>query len=244
MPNNFLNSSILDIIDYHTTENLERNQKFFVVVDRHDTDAEGILVVNLNFEKYVDAMRDKIFRAGDGVPACEVGEVSWEDSLLDINPPLAPVRCFAFFETYDFRRGGDRMGVVQAMSGGLNGRKKGMGRSVVAWGKVLRSDALEDMITWWRNNAKERDYWTGGFWFANKEAWEEGQAFIAIIVEDGTGEKKMETRSVKAEAVGELLSWLYHGLITPREALAEDTVERLQNRGRNRGSPDPVRFQD
>lgn len=129
----FSNTEPADLIEHHRKSEQNLDQTFFVVVGRLDWEKQGILVVNLNFKGYVDAIRQEVNIAGDDVPSMNIGNTTWFENLCYADQPLFPRNKFAVYvqERHDevvasTRSSRNKLQELNSLiHEGLDGRKSG-----------------------------------------------------------------------------------------------------------------------
>ena len=210
IPESFIGSTPTQLINHHRSHRTSLNQKLLVIIDRQDLEAEGLLVVNLNFRGSVDALRQKTFFAGDFVPSVDVGNTAWEETLANATLPLYPRRRFAVFADPGFHPRYLMTEVLNRMNAGLNNRRADTGTIFANWASALGDDVAET-TRFWRGNAREREWDARHFVLVKKDAWDNGKAVVISVVE---GLDKARETMIDVERIGEVLVWLYVGLVT------------------------------
>lgn len=218
VPEPFLNYSPRQIIQHHQTSSSTQslNQDLLVIADHPDLPANGLLIVNLNFHNVVDALRQKLYFASDFVPSVSVGETSWSETLANACLPLYPRRRFAVFADEGFHPRYLMREALEKMNGGIMGRRAGTGTIFGEWetGERKGDGGREALVEWWRKNVREWEWEGRCFVLVTKEAWDEGK--IVLVTGKTEGDGFVETL-VHTDRVGEILVWLYVGLIGPNE---------------------------
>ncbi|KAK8198460.1 hypothetical protein M8818_006325 [Zalaria obscura] len=225
-PDHFLNSTPLDIIRHHLTKETDSNQNYLVIADRSDLEGQGLLVINLNFHGHIDALREKVYKTSDFVPSLDINHVSWVDSLRKAERPLFPRKSIALFAAVDLHPRMMMRKIHDTMNGGLDGRREGMGSIMADW-ESASSENFDEVVQQWRSNAREREWWNGAIVLVTQESWKEGE--VVVVIETPESGHKVEKVQVKAGLAGELLLWLYVGLITAKEARSENGLDDLLN---------------
>ena len=210
IPESFIGSTPTQLINHHRSHRKSLNQNLLVIIDRQDLEAEGLLVVNLSFKGSVDALRQKTFFAGDFVPSVDVGNTAWEETLSNATLPLYPRRRFAVFADAGFHPRYLMTEVLNRMNAGLNNRRAYTGTIFANWESAPGDDDVGAVVRFWRENARERDWDGRHFVLVSKEAWDNGRA-VMVSVEDGRD--KIREITIDVERIGEVLVWLYVGLV-------------------------------
>lgn len=226
IPESFVGSTPTQIYHHHRAHSKSLNQSLLVIADRQDLEAEGLLVVNLNFKGSVDALRQKVFFAGDFVPSVNIGNTAWEETLSNATLPLYPRRKFAVFADRGFHPRYLMTEVLNRMNAGLGSRRAETGTIFANW-ESAPGDDVGEIVRFWRENAREREWDARYFVLVRKNAWDNGKA-VMISVEDGQDEAQ-ET-AIDVDRIGEVLVWLYVGLVTLDEA-KETNVEKQAGAG-------------
>lgn len=219
IPESFIGSIPTQLIHDHRSHSQSLNQSLLIIADRPDLDAEGVLVVNLNFKGSVDALRQKVYFAGDFVPSVNVGNTSWEETLSNATLPLYPRRKFAVFADQGFHPRYLMREVLDRMNSGLGSRRAGTGTVFAEWESAPGHD-IGEIVRFWRENAREREWEARYFVLVRKDTWSKGKAVI-VSVESGQDEARKTT--IEVERIGEVLVWLYVGLVTSDEVEETNT---------------------
>lgn len=115
----FINRPLSSIINHHGSRPESFNRRYFVVVDRADWKAEGVVGVNFAFEGFIDAARFKANVAGSAIPSVSIGNSDWNEIITDIiNLPQ-----IAIYADARFTHGDAADELLKALNFGLNGRK-------------------------------------------------------------------------------------------------------------------------
>lgn len=213
IPGSFIGSTPTQIIHHHRTHCKSLNQSLLVIADRQDLAAEGLLIINLDFKGSTDALRQKVFFAGDFVPSVNVGNTTWEETLSNATLPLYPRRRFAVFADRGFHPRYQMTEVVKRMNAGLGNRRAETGTIFANW-ESAPGDDVGEIVDFWRENAREREWDDRYFVLVRKDAWDHGKA-VMISVEDGKDET--HEMMIDVERIGEVLVRLFVGFVTLEE---------------------------
>lgn len=99
---------------------------------------------------------------------------------------------------------------LNRMNAGLHNRRADTGTIFANWASAPGDDVVET-TRFWRENAREREWDARHFVLVKKDAWDKGKA-VVISVDEGLN-KACET-VIDVERTGEVLVWLYVGLVT------------------------------
>ena len=115
----FINRPLSSIISHHRSQPESFNKRCFVVVDRADWKAEGVVGVNLAFEGFIDAARFKANVAGSAIPSVSIGNSEWSGVIQDVvNRPWIAVYADIWFD-----KGAAPDQLLKALNFGLESRK-------------------------------------------------------------------------------------------------------------------------
>lgn len=223
IPESFIGSTPTQLIHHHRSRSKSLNQSLLVIVDRQDLAAEGLLVVNLDFKGSIDALRQKIFFAGDFVPSVNIGNTPWEETLSNATLPLYPRRKFAVFADRGFHPRYLMTEALKRMNAGLGNRRAETGSVFADW-ESAPGDDVGEIVRFWRENARERDWDARYFVLVRKDAWDQGKADM-ISLQDG--QDKAHETTMNVDRIGEVLVQLYVGLKT----LDEVKETNMDNQG-------------
>lgn len=210
IPESFIGSTPTQIVHHHRTHCKSLNQSLLVIADRQDLAAEGLLIVNLNFKGSVDALRQKVFFAGDFVPSVNIGNTTWEETLSNATIPLYPRRKFAVFADRGFHPRYLMTEVLNGMNAGLGNRRAKTGTIFANWESAPEED-VRDIVRFWRENAREREWDSRFFVLVKSDAWDHGKAIMMSIKE---GQDEVQEMTIDVENIGEVLVRLYVGFVT------------------------------
>ena len=106
--------------------------------------------------------------------------------------------------------------VLEKMNAGIWGRRAGTGTIFGEWENAPQETGgvREELVNWWKENARERDWDERGFALVTKEAWDDGRV---VFVNRTEKEESSNETLVDVESVGEILVWLYVGFILMSE---------------------------
>lgn len=205
-----LGKSPSEVFALHRKDN-EVNQNYFAIADREDWIEHGILVVNINYKGFADAVRVKVYEAGDLLASLEISNAFWEDLLSQEEVPLYPRRKFAIHIRAELSRSVGVKEVLDKLNSGSGGRRIGA-ENIFAYGLGLSSPKeLENLVKWHKDNARERMVNEQFLVVADAETWKHGRATLVKI--DRHLCNKYEAKDVNVETVAEILVWLYIGFL-------------------------------
>lgn len=201
------------------------NQSLFLVVDRVEWEKEGLIVINLNFKGYVDAIRQQANVAGDDVPSMNIGNTTWFENLCNGTRPLFPRNMFAVYvqerrkASFTTRASEKELqDLTRLLQGGLDGRKLGSDQNGgVCVLELVEAQDMDKMKNHHAQLAKEKGYNSSIFAMVDNDAWD---SHIILLV--GVGGRKEGLR-VHIAMVVELLQWSHVGLLSSDS----ESLERL-----------------
>ena len=213
VPESFIGSTPTRIIHHPRIHGKSLNQYLLVIADRQDLAAEGLLIANLNFKGSIDALRQKVFFAGEFVPSVNISNTAWEETLSNATLPLYPRRRYAVFADRGFHPRYLMTQVLNRMNAGFGNQRTETGTIFANW-ECAPGDDVEETVQFWRKNARERE-WDGRYFvLVRKDEWDQGKAMLMSVEE---GQDKAQETTVDMEKIGEVLVRLYVGLITLQE---------------------------
>ena len=231
VPHDFPSNSPSAVIEHHESvaAAIDANPTIFVIVDKASWREAGILIVNLSFEKYVDAFRFLPSRAGDIVPALTT-TTTWDELLRNADRPFFPRAAFAvYFLATD---GVDLTSykqneVLEALNGGFEGRKNlpprkwgsKPGVCVSASPEAQGCKSVEEAKSKHAELVEKLDFSSEYFIISSKQSWAEPNA-VLVGVDVVEGKDVMEVE-LPAEFVGELVQWIWVGLTSLEEIVRE-----------------------
>ena len=209
VPESFIGSTPTQIVHHHRTHCKSLNQSLLVIADRQDVATEGLLIVSLNFKGAIDALRQKVFFAGDFVPSVNIGNTTWEETLSNATLPLYPRRKFAVFADREFHPRYLMTEVLNQMNAGLGKRRAETGTIFANW-ESAPGDEVGKIVRFWIENARERE-WDGRYFvLVRKDARDHGKAVMMSVDE---GQDEAQEMTIDVEKIGEVLVQLYVGFV-------------------------------
>ena len=207
----FINRPLSSIISHHRSQPESFNKRYFVVVDRADWKAEGVVGVNLAFEGFIDAARFKANVAGSAIPSVSIGNSDWSEAIGDVvNRPWIAVYADTWFD-----KGDAPDELLKALNFGLEGRKD---TDIRICGLVTNYFVGTDDVKFVAKNhadiAAEKGYDPQPFIFADETNLDDYGVIIARMSTDGSVDSCRKPVDVAAE----VLAWVQVGLYTWQEA--------------------------
>lgn len=96
------------------------------------------------------------------------------------------------------------------MNAGLSKRRAGTGTIFANWESAPGED-VGDIVRFWRENARERE-WDGRYFvLVKKDAWDHGKAVMMSVEE---GQDEAQDMTIDVEKIGEVLVRLYVRFVT------------------------------
>ncbi|KAI9821623.1 MAG: hypothetical protein M1827_002204 [Pycnora praestabilis] len=222
-PRRFTGQRITSIITHHqaTAQQQALNGTFFVVVDREDWQEEGLLVININFQGSVDAIREAVNVAGDSIPSLSIANTTWFENLCNGELPLFPRKLFATYVVENAREDVKMADVLSKVNGGLRGRKAGSDmRGGICVGLNYTASS-EDILKRHKEASAKEGYHSTMFIIVKDAGWErEGVVLVHI-----KGAQEPNEYTLEAGTVGELLQWIYVGLTSLVEIEAKSNYK-------------------
>lgn len=208
------------LVAHHRQHHGILDEGYYVICDSDGwaSDDGTILVVNLDFGGYVDAVRMQVGVAGDSVPSMSIANTDWEECLEGDRWPKEK------FALYITAKDGDVDGdaLLKVLNAGLAGRKAWTaGGGVCKDATALLPDGGGDLDTGavarlHGSVAEEEMYDPNFFIVAGQADWEGvGVSLISI----GT-QGKLVVSSKPAEYAAEILTWVNQGFCTLEEGFA------------------------
>ena len=208
----FINRPLSSIISHHRSQPESFNKRYFVVVDRADWKAEGVVGVNLAFEGFIDAARFKANLLGSVIPSVSIGNSEWSDEIQHVeNRPWIAVYADIWFD-----KGDAPDELLKALNFGLESRKDDPELKVC--GLVTNYFVGTDDVKFVAKNhadiAAGKGYDSQFFIFADETNLDEYGVIIARMSADGSVDSCRKPVDVAAE----VLAWVQVGLYTWQEA--------------------------
>ena len=226
--------SALETIQYHR-DILRTNKDYvphlFLIIDRHNV-KEGVLVVNLEPEHgYVDGLRYKAPQATAVIASLEIYNTTWDEDrdTHDERPPLAPRDLFAVYNVLPSTAGNQEsfqsalfylddgvssLGYGSDWEGFGDNNTRRMVRSYYCPAEIDGVKDLDKVIAKHRQYAEANGLDTTMFVIVDETDWEEKGILFVKITPDGLVDKFRR----KGPTAGEMLNWIYIGLMTWEEA--------------------------
>lgn len=182
------------------------NQGFLLIADRQDVANEGLLCVNLNFKGGPDAVREKAQELRYALPSLSIDNTDWVDDMLaNAEQPLYPRKSFAMLVDPSPVARDNVADAVDAVDGGLAGRRGGAGTVLAEWEGVDTKD-VNVMVRHFEDSRAEKG-WRGNYFLCvRKETVESNKVEIVSA-------RTQKCRSYAWEVAGEILVWLAAGLV-------------------------------
>ena len=207
----FINRPLSSIIHHHRSQPESSKTQYFIVVDRADWEAEGVVGVNLDFESFIDAARFKAKSVGSTIPSISIGTSDWSKVIRDVlNRPWIAVYADIWFD-----KGDAPDELLKALNFGLKSRKDTDFR---VCGLVADYFVSTDDVRFVAKNhadiAAKGGYDPQLFIFADDTDLDDYGVIIARISADGSVDSCRKPVDVAAE----VLAWVQVGLYTWQEA--------------------------
>ena len=218
----FINRPISSIISHHRSQPESFNKGYFVVVDRADWKAEGVVGVNLAFEGFIDAARFKANVAGSAIPSVSIGNSDWSEVIQDVmNRPWIAVYADIWFD-----KGNASDELLKALNVGLESRKDTDFRVCgLVKNYFLGTDDVGFIAKNHADIAAEGRFDPQFFIFADDTNLDDYGVIIARMSADGSVDSCRKPVDVAAEVV----AWVQVGLYTWQEAKEwDDEPQRIE----------------
>ena len=207
----FIDRPLSSIISHHRSQPGSFNKRYFVVVDRADWEAEGVIGVNLAFEGFIDAARFKASVAGSAIPSVSIGNSDWSEVIRDVvNRPW-----IAIYADIWFAKGDAPDELLKALNFGLESRKD---NDILVCGLVrsyfVSTADVEFVAKNHADIAMKEGYDPHLFIFADEIDLDDYGVIIARVSADGSVDSCRKPVDVAAE----VLAWVQVGLYTWQEA--------------------------
>ncbi|KAI9794277.1 MAG: hypothetical protein M1833_000420 [Piccolia ochrophora] len=207
----FLDRPVSAITHHHRSNPSPFNTVYFVVADRLDWETYGILVVNLDFDGFIDATRMKANVAGDAVPSTEIANSDWYEHLRAKEDPNYPSGFFAVYVAEHVGGQKDIENLLEILNYGLEGRKEEA--APVCRLAPVRIGDVANIIKRHSNIAKEGGFDPTKFILADSRNWDEDGVVMVHLVEGAEPDSSRRPVDVAAE----VMTWVHVGLLTWEE---------------------------
>lgn len=239
----------LETIQYHR-DVVKANDVYilelFVIVDRPNVLEEGVLVVNLDPEHgYIDAVRYPASIAADVVPSLSICNHEWVEDRVEVSPEYEKLRPTNWFAVYDLLPSSEQKSFRSALfflDDGLtslcygpesshrheNDEERRMERNYYSPVKLegQENKNLDQIIASHAQYAKANNLDPIHFVVVDDVEWEEkGILFIRT-----TSEGVVDRFRRQGRTAGEMLNWIFIGLMTWEEAKNWDSSSRGKKR--------------
>lgn len=186
------------------------NQSFLVIANCQDVATYGLLCVNLDFKGAPDVVREKADNLCHALPSLSIDNTDWhEDILANAELPLYPRKAFGMLVDPTATARSSVAEIVNAIDGGLRGRHQGIGTVLAEW-EGVETDDLDGML---RHFEKSR---VGQGWNEDYVLCVRESAVEARMV-DIVNAKTQRCHTCPWETAGEILVWLFVGMIAEEE---------------------------
>ncbi|MCJ1266762.1 hypothetical protein MMC22_006647 [Lobaria immixta] len=229
--NSFLNQPVSAIVNYHRTSPGVFNKQYFIVADRAEWLAEGIIAVNLDFDGFIDATRMLAGIAGDAIPSVSILNSEWYEILGSrLDDRMYPKDQFAVYarENITGQADGERK-LLTALNTGLESRKDysvpvcRLAPTPLATSKVPdRTDVEIDLSSVASKHAqitRDEGFDPSTFILADEVDWDQHGVLVVRVAEDGA---VLDQYRKPIDVAAEVLTWFYLGLYTWEEGKAWD----------------------
>ena len=226
----------LETIEYHRNI-LRMNEDYvphlFIIIDRMNLKDEGVLVVNLEPEHgYIDGLRRKAAEAADIIASLEIYNETWDEDRDNCRREKTLLNPFDWFAVYNllqptaeeqksFRSalfylddGVSSLGYGSDWEGFGDDEKRKMVRQYYHPVEMKGVRDLDQIATTHGQYAEANDVDPTMFVVIDETQWEEKGILFVKVTPDGVIDKFRR----KGPTTGEMLNWIFIGLMTWEEA--------------------------
>lgn len=166
--------------------------------------------MNLHFKGAPDVVREKAHELRYALPSLSIDNTDWHDDVLaNASMPLYPRNAFAMLMDPSATARRNAADVVDAVDGGLGGRRRDTGTVLAEWEGVNTSD-VSAMVRHFAESRVEKG-WRGDYFLCVRESTVEVKKVEIVST------RTQKCRSHTWETAGEILVWLAVGLIQEEE---------------------------
>lgn len=198
-----------DVINFHKGRK-NVNQRFLVIADRQDIEAEGLLVVNLDFQGVSDTVRMKAHKVCYALPSLSIDNTDWqEDIKTSATVPKGLCKAFAMLVDPSPACRRNATQIVERIHQGVQSSHDETNGVLAEW-EGIDTDILEDFIKYFDQWKVEKDWQVELFICVRQPTIKSGQVEIVSA-------KSRKSIQLPYEKAGELLVSLAIGSIDESE---------------------------